>query len=60
VEVWNADQDDLLAILFTTPSERPEPTDLSVFEFEERPGNSPMALQYWYYPGDLIGEGFTY
>jgi hypothetical protein len=60
VEVWNADQDDLLAIIFAIPTERMEPTDNSTFEFEERPGNSPMALQYWYYPGDLIGQEFTY
>lgn len=60
VQVWNADQDNLLATIFTIPSIRPETTDHSVFEMEERPGKSPMALKYWYYPCEITGQEFAY
>ena len=56
VQIWNAGHDDLLATIFTIPSEQMEPADDSIFEFDERPSNSPMALHYWFYPGDLVGQ----
>lgn len=60
VQVWDANQDDLLATIFAIPSTRSETADHSVFDFEERPGNSPMALKDWYYPGDISGQEFAY
>jgi hypothetical protein len=60
VQIWNADEDQILATIFAVPSTRFEAPDQSIFEFEERPGNSPMALKYWFYPGDSTGQEFTY
>jgi hypothetical protein len=60
VQVWNADQSQLLAILHAVPSERMYPPDSSIFEFDNRLGNSPNALHYWFYPGDTIGQEFVY
>lgn len=60
VEVWNADQSNLIATLLTVPDYRLDPTDHSVFEFEERPADSPQALSEWFYPGDLVGQQFIY
>jgi hypothetical protein len=31
-----------------------------VFEFDERPGNSPMGLRSWFHPGDNSGQEFVY
>ena len=60
VQVWNADEDQILATILTTPAQRLEPQGEQVFELEERPGDSPMALKYWFYPGDTIGQEFAY
>lgn len=60
VEVLNGEEDQLIATIFTTPVERSETADHPVFELEERPSDSPMALKSWFYPGDLIGQEFTY
>jgi hypothetical protein len=60
VQIWNADGTQILATTVTVPSTRLEPHDRSVFEFEERPGNSPMALKVWFYPGDSTGREFIY
>ena len=60
VQIWNADENQLLATVVADPAMRLEPANDSVFEFEERPSNSPMVLKYWFYPGDTIGQEFSY
>jgi len=55
VQIWNEDEDQILATIFAIPSTRFETQDQPIFEFEERAGDSPMALKYWYYPGDSTG-----
>ena len=60
VQVWNADESQVLATIVTIPNTRYETPDRSLFEFEERTGNSPMALKTWFYPGNSTGEEFTY
>ena len=60
VQIWNADEDQILATILTIPSYRGETPDESIFELEERPGDSPMALKIWYFPGDSTGEEFVY
>jgi hypothetical protein len=60
VQIWNADENQLFATILAVPSTRLESTDESLFEFEERPSNSPMALKYWFYPGDTTGQEFAY
>ena len=60
VQIWNADETQILATTITIPSTRLEPHEKSIFQLEERPGNSPMALKIWFYPGDSTGQEFIY
>jgi hypothetical protein len=60
VQIWNADEDQILATILTIPNTRYETPDDSVFELEERPSDSPMALKVWFYPGNTTGEEFVY
>jgi hypothetical protein len=60
VQIWNADESQILATTITIPSTRLEPHEKSIFQLEERPGNSPMALKVWFYPGDSTGQEFIY
>jgi hypothetical protein len=60
VQVWSADESQILAMIMTIPKTRFETPDESKFEFEERAGDSPMALKAWFYPGNSTGEEFTY
>ena len=60
VQIWNADEDQVLATILTIPSYRSETPDESIFDLEERPSDSPMALKVWYFPGNSTGEEFVY
>ena len=60
VQIWNEDENQILATIFAIPSTRMEPPDRTVFELEERPSGSPMAIKYWFYPGDSTGQEFSY
>jgi len=60
VQIWNADETQILATTITIPNTRFETPDKSIFEFEERAGDSPMALKVWFYPGDSTGQEFVY
>jgi hypothetical protein len=60
VQIWNADQDQILATIMTIPNTRFETPDDSIFEFDERPSDSPQALKVWFYPGNSTGEEFIY
>jgi len=60
VQIWNADENHLFATILAIPAQRLEASGDSAFELEERPGDSPMALKFWFYPGDTIGQEFAY
>jgi len=60
VQVWNADESQILATIMTIPKMRLETPDNSIFEFDERPSKSPQALKVWFYPGNNTGEEFKY
>ena len=60
VQIWNADQNEILATIMTVPKTRFEAPDDSMFEFDERPSGSAPALKVWFYPGDTTGEEFVY
>ncbi len=60
VQIWNEDQSQLIATLMTIPDYRPETPDRTIFDFDERPGDSPMAIHTWFYPGDTTGQQFLY
>jgi hypothetical protein len=60
VQIWNADENEVLATIMTIPNVRLETPDDSLFEFDERPSDSPPALKVWFYPGNSTGEEFVY
>jgi hypothetical protein len=60
VQVFTADQTQLLATILAISAYRIEPTDKTVVTFEERPSGSPEALHKWFYPGDTTGFEFVY
>jgi hypothetical protein len=60
VQIWTRDETQLLATLMTVPDYRLDPPDKTIFEFDERPGDSPMAIHAWFYPGDNTGQQFLY
>jgi len=60
VQIWNEDENQILATILAVPSYRFDTPDRTVFEFDERLGASPMALHTWFYPGDNTGQEFVY
>jgi hypothetical protein len=60
VQIWNEDQTQMLATILALPDHRSDVPDRTIFEFDERPGDSPMALHSWFYPGDDTGQEFVY
>jgi len=60
VQIWNADETQIQATTITIPNTRFERHDRTIFELEERAGDSPMALKVWFYPGDSTGQEFVY
>jgi hypothetical protein len=60
VQIWNGDETQILATILAIPNYRLDPSDGTIFEFDERRGDSPMALHIWFYPGDNTGQEFVY
>jgi hypothetical protein len=60
VQIWSADENQILATIQAVPSYRFDTPDRPIFEFDERLGASPMALHTWFYPGDNTGQEFVY
>jgi hypothetical protein len=60
VQIWSGDETQVFATIQTIPIYRYEPPDKTVFEFDERPYDSPQALRAWFYPGDDCGNEFVY
>jgi hypothetical protein len=60
VQIWNEDRSHLIATVFTVSDYRFQPTDKTVVNFEERPGDQTEAIQAWFYPGENFGHEFVY
>lgn len=60
VEIFNKNQTRLDAIVIAEPTYRVQPTGKTVFTFEERPVDTPVAIHKWFYPGRLYGLEFVY
>ena len=60
VQIWNEDENQILATIQAIPSYRFDTPDRTILEFDERLGASPMALRSWFYPGDNTGQEFVY
>jgi hypothetical protein len=60
VQILSADGTHLYENVLTIPAYRTEPSDKTVFTFEERAQGAPEALSSWFYPGDNSGQEFIY
>lgn len=60
VQIFNADQSQIMATVLTAPVYREKPTDGAVITLEERPNDSPEALGKWFFAGQLDGVEFLY
>jgi hypothetical protein len=60
VQVWNGVEDHLLAMIQTISDYKPQADDKSVFYLEPLSGDSTLALQSWFYPGETSGRRFVY
>src|SRR5947208_12891066 len=60
VQIFNADESQIIATILAIPNYRLQPTDKSVFRFWETPAGNPRAMRAWFYPGDNFGQAFAY
>ena len=60
VQVWNGDEDQLLATIQTISDYKPHVDDKSIFYLGPLSGVSSLALQSWFYPGETSGRRFVY
>ena len=60
VQIFNRDQNKLVATLLTVSDHRMKPTGKAVITFENRAPNSPEAIKAWFYPGETNGQEFVY
>jgi len=60
VEISSEDGKKVYAIVFTVAARRLEPSSKTILTFYEMPKGTPEAVRYWYWPGELDGQEFTY
>jgi len=60
VQIFNADETELITTILAIPNERLKVTDKTSFEFWETPPGQPKALRAWFYPAWSWGQEFAY
>jgi len=60
VQIFNADETEMLTTILAIPNWRLKPTGKTAFTFWEMPPGQPRALRAWFYPGDNFGQEFAY
>jgi hypothetical protein len=60
VQIFNADESHIINTILAIPKERMNATGDSQFLFYETPPGTARAMRAWFFPGDLIGQEFTY
>jgi hypothetical protein len=60
VQIYNKDENQLIATVLAVPDERLEARGKTVITFDERTSGSPEAVRAWFYPGNTIGQEFVY
>ena len=60
VQIFNADETEVLTTILAIPNWRLKPTGETAFTFWEMPPGQPRALRAWFYPGDNFGQEFAY
>jgi hypothetical protein len=58
VQIYNAEETQLITTILAIPAYRLTPTGESMFSFYEAPAGQPSALHTWFYPGDNSGFEF--
>jgi len=60
VEIWNADQNQLISTVMAIPDYRMDAPQKTIVDLAERPVGSPMAIESWFYAGENTGQQFVY
>jgi len=60
VQIFNADQSQIVDTILAVPNYRLQPTGDSRFAMWETPPGHVKALRAWFYPGDNFGQEFAY
>jgi hypothetical protein len=60
VQIYNANENHLIATILAIPDYRLQPTGKPVFRMWETPAGYTPALRSWFYPGDNFGQQFPY
>jgi hypothetical protein len=60
VQIFNADESQIIATVMAISDYRLTTTDQTVIKFSEVPAGSPEAIRAWFYPGNTIGQEFVY
>ena len=60
VQVFNADETEILGTFLIRPYERIAPADKTHIWFMERKAGEANTIHEWFYPGDAIGMEFLY
>ena len=60
VQVYNENQNHMLAMVMAIPAQRLEPADHTIITFYETPQDRPAFIHTWFYPGDTVGQEFPY
>ncbi|MEO8373311.1 MAG: hypothetical protein ABI806_29270 [Candidatus Solibacter sp.] len=60
VQILNDSESHVFATNLAIPKQRMEPADKTILTFYEMPGGGPEPVRSWIYPGDTIGQEFSY
>ncbi len=60
VQIYNANENHLIATILAIPDYRVQVTGRPVFRMWETPAGYTPALRSWFYPGDNFGQQFPY
>jgi hypothetical protein len=60
VQIYNRDESHIINTILAIPAERLHPTGDTQISFWETPPGSVRAMRKWFYPGDNMGQEFTY
>jgi len=60
VQIFNANENHLIATIMAVPDYRTQVTGKPVFRMWETPAGYAPALRAWFYPGDNYGQEFPY
>jgi hypothetical protein len=60
VQIWNQDEDRVIATIHTIHDYQPQANDKSVFILDQSSGQSTAALESWFYAGEKSGQRFAY